>query len=101
MAATRHSDLLFAAADAGALPIRSGALSGIVAWYSLIHLPTQRLAGVFNEFARATRPGALVVVDFRAATENAWTGRRRRRWMPTVAAPSSSACFVALIDIDM
>lgn len=61
-----HEGLPFAAADAAALPLRTGALGGLVAWYSLIHLPTGSLPGVFTEFARVTRPGALVLVAFQS-----------------------------------
>ena len=61
-----HSHLGFVAADAGALPLRSGCLSGVVAWYSLINLPTDLLTGVFGEFARVTRPGAPVVLAFQS-----------------------------------
>jgi SAM-dependent methyltransferase len=61
-----HDGLTFAAADAAALPLRTGALGGLVAWYSLIHLPTGSLPGVFAEFARVTRPGALVLVAFQS-----------------------------------
>lgn len=62
VARAAHPDLAFAAAHAGALPVRSGALSGIVAWYSLINSPTDDLVHVFAEFARVTLPGAPVVV---------------------------------------
>lgn len=61
-----HGDLPFLAAQAGALPLRTGTAGGLLAWYSLIHLPTQALAGVFAEFARVTRPGATVLVAFQA-----------------------------------
>ena len=46
-----RTDLALAVAHAGALPLRSGALSGLVAWYSLINLHTDRLPGVFAGFA--------------------------------------------------
>lgn len=61
-----YEDLPFAAAHAGALPLRTGTLAGLVAWYSLINLPTDALAEVFAEFARVTRPGATVLVAFQA-----------------------------------
>lgn len=67
MAALAHAsspELPFAAAHAAALPLRSGALGGLVAWYSVIHLPTSALPAVFREFARVTRPGAPVLVAF-------------------------------------
>lgn len=69
MAATAralHADLHFAAADAAALPLQAGVLGGLVAWYSLINLPTGSLAQVFSEFARVTRPGAPVLVAFQS-----------------------------------
>lgn len=66
VARSAHPDLAFAVAHAGALPLRSGALAGLVAWYSLINLQTDLLRGVFAEFARVTRPGAPVVVAFQS-----------------------------------
>lgn len=59
-----HPHLALAVAHAAALPVRSGVLAGLVAWYSLIHLPGDRLAGVFAEFARVTTRGAPVLVAF-------------------------------------
>ena len=61
-----HRELAFVAAQAGALPLRTGAAGGLLAWYSLINLPTEALAEVFAEFARVTRPGATVLVAFQA-----------------------------------
>ena len=61
-----HAELPFLAAQAAALPLRTGTAGGLLAWYSLIHLPTEALAGVFAEFARVTRPGATVLVAFQA-----------------------------------
>lgn len=64
MARSVRPDLALAVAHAEALPVRSGCLGGLVAWYSPIHLPTDRLPGVLAEFARVTSPGAPVVVAF-------------------------------------
>ena len=64
VARTSYKELPFAAAQAAALPLRSGVLGGLVAWYSLIHLPTSELPQVLTEFARVTRPGAPVLVAF-------------------------------------
>lgn len=66
VARAAHPELAFATAHAAALPVRSGALGGLVAWYSLIHLPPDRLAGVLAEFARVTRAGAPLVVAFQS-----------------------------------
>jgi ubiquinone/menaquinone biosynthesis C-methylase UbiE len=59
-----HEELPFVAAHAAALPFRSGAVGGLISWYSLINLPTSALPEVFTEFARVMRPRAPVVVAF-------------------------------------
>ena len=59
-----YEDVPFAAAHAAALPLRDGVLGGLVAWYSLIHLPADELPRVATEFARVTRPGAPVLLAF-------------------------------------
>ena len=61
-----HPHVPFAAAHAGSLPLRDGVLGGLVAWYSLITLPTASLPEVFVEFARVTRGGAPVLVAFQS-----------------------------------
>jgi len=61
-----HPNIPFVAADAGALPIRSSTLVGLVAWYSLINVGGDLIPDVFREFARVTRRGALVIVAFQA-----------------------------------
>ncbi len=68
IARATNEDLPVAAAHAGALPLRAGALGGLVAWYSLINMPTDALAEVFAEFARVTQPGATVLVAFQAGS---------------------------------
>ncbi len=61
-----HPDLSFTVAHAGALPFRSGSLGGLVAWYSLINLPSSALPGVVAEVARVTRPGAPILLGFQS-----------------------------------
>lgn len=56
----------YVAAHAGALPLRDATLDGLVAWYSLITMPTRSLPAVFDEFARVTAPGAPVLVAFQS-----------------------------------
>jgi SAM-dependent methyltransferase len=46
------------------LDVESGSLAGILAWYSLIHLPPQDLGGVFAEFRRVLAPAGKLVVGF-------------------------------------
>ena len=49
-----------------ALELEDRALGGIVAWYSIIHTPPGRLAGVFAEFHRVLRPGGYLLLAFQA-----------------------------------
>ena len=44
------------------LPVPDGAVAGILAWYSLIHLPPEGLDDVLAELRRALRPGGALVV---------------------------------------
>lgn len=46
------------------LPMADAQLAGILAWYSLIHLPPQELPGAIAEFARALRPGGIILLGF-------------------------------------
>ncbi|MFC9893355.1 class I SAM-dependent methyltransferase [Nocardia sp. NPDC127579] len=39
------------------LPFDDDTLDGVVAWYSMIHLPPDRIPGVLAEFTRVLRPG--------------------------------------------
>jgi hypothetical protein len=51
------------------LDLADGALVGIVAWYSVIHVPTDRLPAVFTEFARVVRAGGELLLAFQAGSE--------------------------------
>ncbi|AYF74569.1 class I SAM-dependent methyltransferase [Nocardia yunnanensis] len=51
------------------LPFEEAALAGIVAWYSIIHIPPARVPAVLTEFARVLRPGGHALFGFQAADE--------------------------------
>jgi SAM-dependent methyltransferase len=46
------------------LDVENDSIAGILAWYSLIHLPPQDLDGVLAEFRRVMTPGGTLVVGF-------------------------------------
>lgn len=46
------------------LDVDSGSVAGILAWFSLIHLPPQELDGVLADFRRMIAPGGTLVVGF-------------------------------------
>lgn len=52
------------------LPVAAGSLGGLLAWYSIIHLPDEVLPGVFAGFHRVVRSGGYVLVAFQAGDES-------------------------------
>jgi SAM-dependent methyltransferase len=46
------------------LDVANHSVAGILAWYSLIHLPSQDLDGVLTEFRRVIAPAGSLVVGF-------------------------------------
>jgi SAM-dependent methyltransferase len=51
-------------ADMTALPLRAGALSGLVCLYAVIHLDAARRSAAYAEFARVLAPGAQALIAF-------------------------------------
>lgn len=60
----RYPALAFRQGDMRALEVPDGALGGIAAFYSIIHLAPEELAPTFREWWRALRPAGLVLVGF-------------------------------------
>lgn len=56
-----------------ALDVEDGAWGGIVAFYSIIHLPPDDLPQALAEFHRALRPGGLVLLSFHVGDERVHT----------------------------
>lgn len=52
-----------------ALGLPDGGLGGILAWYSVIHIPDERLPDVFAEFYRVLAPGGHLLLAFQAGDE--------------------------------
>lgn len=59
-----HPGLRFEVGSMTALDIADGALAGLVANYSIIHIPDERLPEVFAEFHRVLAPGGYVLLVF-------------------------------------
>ncbi|TSI17800.1 class I SAM-dependent methyltransferase [Brevibacterium aurantiacum] len=63
--ATRHYPTLdFTTGTMTALPYGDDSFSGLLAWYSIIHVPDESLHTVFAEAARVLRPGGLFQLAF-------------------------------------
>jgi SAM-dependent methyltransferase len=54
----------FAAGSMTDLPLRDGSVGGVVAFWSLVHVPDEAIAGVLGEFRRVLRPGAPLLIGF-------------------------------------
>ncbi|SDH47118.1 Methyltransferase domain-containing protein [Sinosporangium album] len=52
-----------------ALDLPDGGLGGLLAWYSTIHVPDDRLPEVFAEFHRVLAPGGHVLLAFQVGDE--------------------------------
>ncbi len=64
-----HPDLRFDEGSMLALDLADGALGGIVAWYSIIHIPWERLAEVVAEFHRVLALGGHLLLAFQVGDE--------------------------------
>ncbi|MEH0983062.1 class I SAM-dependent DNA methyltransferase [Micromonospora sp. CPCC 205556] len=64
-----HPDLRFTEGSMLELPTADGTLAGLVAWYSVIHLPDDRLPEAFAEFHRVLAPGGHLLLAFQVGDE--------------------------------
>ncbi|MBP2414080.1 SAM-dependent methyltransferase [Arthrobacter stackebrandtii] len=66
VARAEHPGLEFSVGSLEELDLAAGTLGGIVAWYSLIHTPPERLAPVLASLAGTLAPGGLLLLAFQA-----------------------------------
>lgn len=64
LARREHPWLRFVEGSMTALDLAGGALGGLVAWYSIINTPPERLPAVFAEFHRVLTPGGHLLLAF-------------------------------------
>lgn len=64
LARRAYPGLRFDEGSITAVDAADGALGGIVAWYSIIHTPPEKLPVVFAEFHRALAPGGHLLLAF-------------------------------------
>jgi SAM-dependent methyltransferase len=69
VARREYPELRFDEGQMTGLALPDGALGGIVAWYSLIHTPAERLPAVLAEFHRLLAPGGHLLVGFQVGDE--------------------------------
>jgi SAM-dependent methyltransferase len=64
MARDAHPHLRFHVGTMTELDLPDEALGGVIALYSIIHVPTERLTATFREFHRVLVPGGHVMLSF-------------------------------------
>ncbi|XVV03785.1 class I SAM-dependent DNA methyltransferase [Actinosynnema sp. CA-248983] len=64
-----HPDVRFEVGSMTALDLPDGSLGGLVAWYSVIHVPPVEHPGVFAEFHRVLAPGGHLLLGFQVGDE--------------------------------
>jgi SAM-dependent methyltransferase len=64
-----HPGLRFEVGSMLSLDLPDGALGGVLAWYSTIHVPDSRLPDAFAEFRRVLAPGGYVLLGFQTGDE--------------------------------
>lgn len=69
-ATAAHPAIPFHVGDMCALPHEPASLGGLVAFYAIVHLPTEELLLPFREFRRVLRPGGLLALAFHAGNES-------------------------------
>ena len=66
VARREHPGLRFAAGSMTDLPLADASVAGLIAFWSLVHVPDRALAGVLGHFRRALRPGGVLLLGFHA-----------------------------------
>lgn len=69
VARRRHPGLRFAVGSMAALDLPDGSVGGVLAWYSIIHTPPDRLPGLLAEFHRVLMPGGHLLLAFQTGDE--------------------------------
>lgn len=75
IARREHPDARFEVGTMTDLDLADDALAGIVAFWSVIHVPDEAVPGVFAEFRRVLRPEGLLLVGFHVGDEKRHTSQ--------------------------
>lgn len=65
-----HPGVRFALGSMTALDLADASMTGLVAWYSLIHVPDDEISSVFAHFQRVVRPGGPLLLSFHVGDES-------------------------------
>lgn len=70
VARRENPDLRFEVGSMTDLRLDDASLAGLIAWYSLIHIPDDVIGQVFAEFRRVVRPGGPILVGFHVGVDS-------------------------------
>jgi SAM-dependent methyltransferase len=70
LARRAHPGVRFEVGSMTDLGLADGSLAGVLAFWSLIHVPDDEVPGVLRDFHRMLRPGGLVQIGFHVGTES-------------------------------
>jgi SAM-dependent methyltransferase len=65
-----HPSLRFEVGSMTDLDLADASMAGLVAWYSLIHVPDDEIGSVFTHFRRVLRPGSPLLLSFHVGDES-------------------------------
>ncbi|MEV5146950.1 class I SAM-dependent methyltransferase [Streptomyces sp. NPDC052727] len=65
-----HPGLRFELGSMTDLDLNDGSMAGLVAWYSLIHIPDKEIGTVFKHFHRVLQPGGPLLLSFHVGDES-------------------------------
>ncbi|MFJ2564357.1 MULTISPECIES: class I SAM-dependent methyltransferase [unclassified Streptomyces] len=65
-----HPGLRFELGSMTDLDLGDGSMAGLVAWYSLIHVPDAQIGSVFRHFHRVLQPGGSLLIGFHVGDES-------------------------------
>jgi SAM-dependent methyltransferase len=68
-----HPDLRFEVGSMTDLDLADQSVAGVLAFWSVIHVPDDAVPGVFEEFRRVLRPGGPLLVGFHVGDETVHT----------------------------
>jgi len=64
-----HPEIRFVEGDMAASKLPDASLAGVVAFYAIVNSAPEKLAGIFEEFARVLKPGGLLLLAFHIGDE--------------------------------
>lgn len=69
LARREHPEVSFAVGEMGALDVADASVAGVVAWYSVIHVPASERPDVIGELHRVLRPGGYALLAFQVGDD--------------------------------